>query len=60
MKPIKNEETQALCVELAAMVKQGDSLAASDRLRQWVAARPKIVRWEVLAIQDQIRYLATL
>lgn len=58
MKPIKNEETQALCVELAGMVRRGDTLAASDKLRQWVAARPKIVRWEVLAIQDQVRHLS--
>lgn len=60
MRPIKNAETQALCVELAGMVKRGDTLAASTKLRQWVGARPKIVRWEVLAIQDQVRYLSKL
>lgn len=58
MKPIKNEDTQAKCIEWASMVASGHTLEASNSLRQWVAERPKLKRWEFIAIQDQVRFLA--
>lgn len=57
MQPIKNKETEQLCVDLAALIKQGQTMQASDKLRDYLAPR-KLVRWEILAIQDRARYLA--
>lgn len=55
MKPIKNPETQKLC-ELVAATYKIDKQKANTMFKDFVSENnPK--RWEVLAMQDQIRHL---
>lgn len=58
MNPIKNPATQAVCVRIANTLRQDGTQAASDEFKQWLNENKGIVRWEVIAMQDQIRYLS--
>lgn len=55
MKPIKNQETQKFC-ELVAETYKTDPVKANEMFKEFVRTTTA-KRWEILAMQDQIRFL---
>lgn len=58
MKPIKNEETQKFCKKIAEIYLTGEKEKANIMFKEAVSTM-KVARWELIAMQDQIRYLVT-
>lgn len=58
MKPIKNEETQKICEKIAEIYLTGEKEKANIMFKEAVSTM-KVSRWELIAMQDQIRYLVT-
>ncbi|EHU9813665.1 hypothetical protein KZ558_000612 [Escherichia coli] len=58
MKPFKNEETQKFCEKIAEIYLTGEKEKANIMFNKSVSMM-KVARWELIAMQDQIRYLVT-
>lgn len=58
MKPIKNEETQKFCEKIAEIYLAGEKEKANIMFKE-AFSMMKVSRWELIAMQDQIRYLVT-
>lgn len=58
MKPFKNEETQKICEKIAEIYLTGEKEKANIMFKESVSMM-KVARWELIAMQDQIRYLVT-
>ena len=58
MKPFKNEETQKFCEKIAEIYLTGTKEKANIMFKESVSMM-KVARCELIAMQDQIRYLVT-
>lgn len=58
MKPFKNEETQKFCEKIAEIYLTWNKEKANIMFKESVSMM-KVARWELIAMQDQIRYLVT-
>lgn len=58
MKPFNNEETQKFCEKIAEIYLTVEKEKANIMFKESVS-KMKVARWELLAMQDQIRYLVT-
>ena len=58
MKPFKSEETQKFCGKIAEIYLTGNKEKANIMFKESVSMM-KVARWELIAMQDQIRYLVT-